>query len=165
MDIGVDFHGRVHKGMARQLTKLLEGKGVLLIEGENPPQRPFAQVLNLTSSTWLAFRVCGPWASHFHSCCGWGTALLAMLITRDLSPLLEHEFVTQWDCYDNPITQLSPLTTHHSLTRFTDNLPGLEHGTQHSPTLSKRRLGCIPLACRLDNSAPEPFDPNRRDRK
>lgn len=24
-----------------------------------------------------------------------------MLLTRDLSPLLEHEFVTQWDCYGN----------------------------------------------------------------
>jgi hypothetical protein len=21
------------------------------------------------------------------------------LLTRDLTPLLEHEFVTQWDCY------------------------------------------------------------------
>lgn len=25
------------------------------------------------------------------------------LLTRDLSPLLEHEFVTQWDCYGKPI--------------------------------------------------------------
>jgi hypothetical protein len=62
MDVGVDFHGRVHKGMVRQLAKLLKGKGVLLIEGENLPQRLFAQVLNL-ASTWSAFRVCGPWAS------------------------------------------------------------------------------------------------------
>lgn len=36
MDVGVDFHGRVHKGMARQLAKLLEGEGVLFIEGEDP---------------------------------------------------------------------------------------------------------------------------------
>ncbi|KAI5887158.1 uncharacterized protein SCHCODRAFT_061049 [Schizophyllum commune H4-8] len=26
------------------------------------------------------------------------------LLTRDLEPLLEHEFVTQWDCYDKPYT-------------------------------------------------------------
>lgn len=37
MDVGVDFHGRVHKGMARQLAKLLEGEGVLFIEGEKHP--------------------------------------------------------------------------------------------------------------------------------
>lgn len=37
MDVGVDFHGRVHKGMARQLAKLLEGEGVLFIEGEKQP--------------------------------------------------------------------------------------------------------------------------------
>jgi galactonate dehydratase len=53
MDVGVDFHGRVHKGMARQLAKLLEGEGVLFIEGENSSQRPFAQVLNLTSEPLL----------------------------------------------------------------------------------------------------------------
>jgi hypothetical protein len=28
------------------------------------------------------------------------------LLTRDLTPLLEHEFVTQWDCYG---TSPSPL--------------------------------------------------------
>jgi len=48
MDVGVDFHGRVHKGMARQLAKLLEGEGVLFIEGEqsSPTYAPFAHVLN-----------------------------------------------------------------------------------------------------------------------
>lgn len=35
-----------------------------------------------------------------------------MLLTRDLSPLLEHEFVTQWDCYGNLINQPPPLTAH-----------------------------------------------------
>lgn len=40
MDVGVDFHGRVHKGMARQLAKLLEGEGVLFIEGEKHPYLP-----------------------------------------------------------------------------------------------------------------------------
>ncbi|KIJ61596.1 hypothetical protein HYDPIDRAFT_115755 [Hydnomerulius pinastri MD-312] len=32
MDVGVDFHGRLHKGMARQLAALLEKEGVLFIE-------------------------------------------------------------------------------------------------------------------------------------
>jgi galactonate dehydratase len=40
MDVGVDFHGRVHKGMARQLAKLLESEGVLFIEGEKDPYLP-----------------------------------------------------------------------------------------------------------------------------
>jgi mannosyltransferase OCH1-like enzyme len=42
-----------------------------------------------------------------------------VLITRDLSPLLKHEFVMQWNCYGNPITQLSPLTheIHRQLTK------------------------------------------------
>lgn len=29
------------------------------------------------------------------------------LLTRDLSPLLEHEFVTQWDCYGKPFSRKS----------------------------------------------------------
>ncbi|KAF8438150.1 enolase C-terminal domain-like protein [Boletus edulis BED1] len=33
MDVGVDFHGRLHKGMARQLAALLDKEGVLFIEG------------------------------------------------------------------------------------------------------------------------------------
>ncbi len=33
MDVGVDFHGRVHKGMAKQLAKLLEPYQPLFIEG------------------------------------------------------------------------------------------------------------------------------------
>jgi galactonate dehydratase len=32
MDVGLDFHGRVHKPMARQLAKLLEPLGLLFIE-------------------------------------------------------------------------------------------------------------------------------------
>lgn len=35
MDVGVDFHGRLHKGMARQLAALLEKEGVLFIEGKS----------------------------------------------------------------------------------------------------------------------------------
>lgn len=33
MDVGVDFHGRLHKGMAKQLAKLLEPHQLLFIEG------------------------------------------------------------------------------------------------------------------------------------
>jgi galactonate dehydratase len=40
MDVGLDFHGRVHKPMAKQLAKLLEPLGLLFIEepllSENP---------------------------------------------------------------------------------------------------------------------------------
>ena len=40
MDVGLDFHGRVHRPMARQLAKLLEPLGLLFIEepllSENP---------------------------------------------------------------------------------------------------------------------------------
>ena len=34
LDVGVDFHGRVHKGMAKQLAKALEPLQPLFIEGE-----------------------------------------------------------------------------------------------------------------------------------
>lgn len=34
LDVGVDFHGRVHKGMAKQLARLLEPLQPLFIEGE-----------------------------------------------------------------------------------------------------------------------------------
>lgn len=33
LDVGVDFHGRLHKGMAKQLAKLLEPHQPLFIEG------------------------------------------------------------------------------------------------------------------------------------
>ena len=33
LDVGVDFHGRVHKGMAKQLARALEAVGPLFIEG------------------------------------------------------------------------------------------------------------------------------------
>lgn len=32
MDVGLDFHGRLHKSMAKQLCKRLEGEGVLFVE-------------------------------------------------------------------------------------------------------------------------------------
>lgn len=36
LDVGVDFHGRVHKGMAKQLAKLLEPLQPMFIEGMYP---------------------------------------------------------------------------------------------------------------------------------
>ena len=36
LDVGVDFHGRVHKGMAKQLAKALEPLHPLFIEGKVP---------------------------------------------------------------------------------------------------------------------------------
>ena len=47
-----------------------------------------------------------------------------MLLTRDLSPLLEHEFVTQWDCYGDPIDQST--LTDRSLKIYRQNLPSVE---------------------------------------
>lgn len=81
MDVGVDFHGRVHKGMARQLAKLLEGEGVLFIEGEHLHHICTGAKSDLTDfrtpSTYSTFGVRGHRASRFHSYCSWGTALLA----------------------------------------------------------------------------------------
>lgn len=45
------------------------------------------------------------------------------LLTRDLAPLLEHEFITQWDCYGTSI--LSSSSTASSYTRF--SLPQTSH--------------------------------------
>lgn len=52
MDVGLDFHGRVHKPMAKQLAKLLEPLGLLFIEepllSENP--EGLAQLAQLVST-------------------------------------------------------------------------------------------------------------------
>jgi galactonate dehydratase len=52
MDVGLDFHGRVHKPMAKQLAKVLEPLGLLFIEepllSEN--QEGLAQIANLTTT-------------------------------------------------------------------------------------------------------------------
>jgi len=34
LDVGVDFHGRLHKGMAKQLARLLEPHQPLFIQGK-----------------------------------------------------------------------------------------------------------------------------------
>jgi galactonate dehydratase len=52
MDVGLDFHGRVHRPMARQLAKAVEPLGLLFIEepllSENP--EGLAQIAALTSA-------------------------------------------------------------------------------------------------------------------
>lgn len=52
MDVGLDFHGRVHRPMAKQLAKLLEPLGLLFIEepllSENP--EGLAQIAQLVST-------------------------------------------------------------------------------------------------------------------
>ncbi len=52
MDVGVDFHGRVHRPMAKQLARLLEPLGLLFIEepilSENP--EALIQLSNLVST-------------------------------------------------------------------------------------------------------------------
>ncbi|HEU0133967.1 MAG TPA: galactonate dehydratase, partial [Allosphingosinicella sp.] len=52
MDVGLDFHGRVHRGMAKQLAKLLEPMGLLFIEepllSEN--REGLAQLANLVAT-------------------------------------------------------------------------------------------------------------------
>lgn len=35
LDVGVDFHGRLHKGMAKQLARMLEPHNPLFIEGKS----------------------------------------------------------------------------------------------------------------------------------
>lgn len=51
MDVGLDFHGRVHRAMAKQLAKALEPLGLLFIEepilSENP--EALSQLANLVS--------------------------------------------------------------------------------------------------------------------
>ncbi|KAK0458946.1 enolase C-terminal domain-like protein [Desarmillaria tabescens] len=52
MDVGVDFHGRVHKGMAKQLAKLLEPYQPLFIEEPLLPTHPdeIADISKLVST-------------------------------------------------------------------------------------------------------------------
>ncbi|KAJ7442198.1 hypothetical protein B0H11DRAFT_2292174 [Mycena galericulata] len=108
------------------------------------------------------------------------------LLTRDLSPLLEHEFVTQWDCYDKiyqPLNgalmrfkQASPTSARPST-----SWPRPPRRARAPPTGSallylrlwralnaasvppfKILLFCFSDArsCRLDNRLPDPFVPD-----
>lgn len=76
MDVGVDFHGRLHKGMARQLAALLEKEGVLFIEGKSQTTGSRRLALTLlghggrrTSPSNVPIRVRGPRAFCLHPYC------------------------------------------------------------------------------------------------
>ncbi|GJE94826.1 glycosyltransferase family-like protein [Phanerochaete sordida] len=110
------------------------------------------------------------------------------LLTRDLRPLVEHEFVTQWDCYDKVYVPFNGALMH-----FRQHSPYLceaFHIMASSPAPRKgstdwgatlylklwRRLtaaGVPPFSvlpfcfadgrsCRLDNRLPDPFAPDPR---
>ncbi|KAJ3932440.1 MAG: hypothetical protein NXY57DRAFT_1002891 [Lentinula lateritia] len=110
------------------------------------------------------------------------------LLTRDLEPLLEHEFVTQWDCYDKKYTPLngalmrfhihSPYLCEAFHIMATDS-PPRPHSTDWGSTLYLklyRRLlrgGVRPFkvlpwcftdgrSCRLDNRLPDPFKEDQK---
>lgn len=57
LDVAVDFHGRLHKCMAKQLAKILEPHGLLFIEGASVHigtlyiYNEYTVFLNRTSST------------------------------------------------------------------------------------------------------------------
>ncbi|KAI0087389.1 glycosyltransferase family 32 protein [Irpex rosettiformis] len=111
------------------------------------------------------------------------------LLTRDLHPLLEHEFVTQWDCYDKVFVPFNG-----ALMNFHKHSPYLCEAfhimaTSPSPRIGTtdwgatlylklwRRLldGRIPpfkvlpfcfsdgRSCRLDNRLPDPFAPDPKN--
>ncbi|KAF8348631.1 glycosyltransferase family 32 protein [Amanita rubescens] len=113
------------------------------------------------------------------------------LLTRDLEPLLEHEFVTQWDCYDKKYTALNG-----ALMRFRKHSPYLCEAfhvinTSRAPRSGTtdwgsilylklwRRLvaGGVPpfkilpfcfndgRSCRIDNRLPDPFVPDHKSGK
>ncbi|EKM77311.1 hypothetical protein AGABI1DRAFT_61891 [Agaricus bisporus var. burnettii JB137-S8] len=114
------------------------------------------------------------------------------LLTRDLEPLLEHEFVTQWDCYDKAYSPFNG-----ALLRFRQHSPYLceaFHIIAHSPkpprpgstdwgsllylklfrTLLSKSIPpfkVLPFcfndgrSCRLDNRLPDPFEKDRKDMK
>jgi len=108
------------------------------------------------------------------------------LMTRDLEPLFEHEFVTQWDCYDKPYVPFNGALMHfrqhspylceafHIMATSAPPRPGT---TDWGATLYLklwRRLNSAnvpPFAvlpwcftdgrsCRLDNRLPDPFTPD-----
>ncbi|KAJ7982785.1 glycosyltransferase family 32 protein [Mycena polygramma] len=108
------------------------------------------------------------------------------LLTRDLDPLLEHEFVTQWDCYDKIYQPLNG-----ALMRFKQHSPYLCEAFHIIATADAPRPGStdwgsllylkmwralvaggvppfkvLPFcfsdarSCRLDNRLPDPFVPD-----
>jgi len=113
------------------------------------------------------------------------------LLTRDLTPLLEHEFVTQWDCYDKIYQPLNGALMHfhqHSpylceafyiMQTSTIPRPGsTDWGALVYFKLWRRVVAAqfppfkiLPWcfsdgrSCRLDNRLPDPFIPDPSDRK
>ncbi|KAF9051431.1 glycosyltransferase family 32 protein [Panaeolus papilionaceus] len=110
------------------------------------------------------------------------------LLTRDLEPLLEHEFVTQWDCYDKIYLPLNG-----ALMRFRKHSPYLCEAFHVMTTSPPPRAGStdwgallylklwrrlisesippfkvLPFcfsdarSCRLDNRLPDPFVPDNK---
>ncbi|KAJ8508042.1 hypothetical protein ONZ45_g9642 [Pleurotus djamor] len=108
------------------------------------------------------------------------------LLTRDLDPLLEHEFVTQWDCYDKIYQPFNG-----ALMRFRQHSPYLCEAFHIMATSPPPRSGStdwgsllyhklwrrlvaesippfqvLPFcfsdgrSCRLDNRLPDPFTPD-----
>jgi len=105
------------------------------------------------------------------------------LLTRDLIPLLEHEFVTQWDCYDKKYQPLNGALMHfrkhspylceafHIMARSHAPRSGTtDWGSSLYLKLWRRVVatGITPFkvlpfcfsdgrSCRLDNRLPDPF--------
>ncbi|KAG9313617.1 glycosyltransferase family 32 protein [Chiua virens] len=112
-----------------------------------------------------------------------------MLLTRDLELLSEHEFVTQWDCWAKSYQAFNGALMHfkqhspylceafHLMATSTPPRPSsTDWGAILYLRLWRRLLTasippfkilpfCFsdPLACRLDNSVPDPFKPDRAD--
>ncbi|KIM70587.1 hypothetical protein SCLCIDRAFT_101023 [Scleroderma citrinum Foug A] len=111
------------------------------------------------------------------------------LLTRDLAPLLEHEFVTQWDCYSKIYQSFNGALMHfrqhspylceafHLMSISSPpRSPSTDWGAILYLRLWRRLLAesippfkiipfCFsdPLSCRVDNSVPDPFTPDRAD--
>ncbi|KAL0580605.1 hypothetical protein V5O48_001430 [Marasmius crinis-equi] len=105
------------------------------------------------------------------------------LLTRDLTPLLEHEFVTQWDCYDKKYSPLNGALMRfrqhsaylceafHIMRTDTPPRPGsTDWGSILYLKLYRRLIAAsvppfkiLPFcfsdgrSCRLDNRLPDPF--------
>ncbi|KIR67529.1 hypothetical protein I314_01946 [Cryptococcus bacillisporus CA1873] len=108
------------------------------------------------------------------------------LLTRDLHPLTEEEWVTQWDCYDKPYFSLNGALMHFQ--PFSPYLCEAFHIMASSPlpkpntftwgshlyaklhrhliAANKRPFAVLPWCfsdprnCRLDNRFPDPFAPD-----
>ncbi|KZT60967.1 hypothetical protein CALCODRAFT_522861 [Calocera cornea HHB12733] len=113
---------------------------------------------------------------------------LDSLLTRDLAPLTEHEFVVQWDCYDKKFMPLNGAILHfqqhspylceafHIMATGEPPQPNsIDWGSRLYHKLWRRLLaeGIAPFKilpwcfidganCGYDNSLPDPFKPDAR---